>query len=84
MTKQRAGYLALPRKSCRRPTPVGQILVAQGVGQAEEAGGAKSLARNHGDLDLVQDQCGQLGGRRRTDGPSAVGNSLPSSPRTSA
>ena len=42
-----------------------QVVVAERVRQPQVAGRAERLARHHGDLRLVQDQRGQLGGGLR-------------------
>ena len=40
-----------------------EVIVGQGVGEAQEAGGAEGLARDRRDLDLVEDQVGELARR---------------------
>ena len=39
----------------------GEVVVAQGIGQAQVAGRAEGLSGHDGDLDLLQDQPCQLG-----------------------
>ena len=40
-----------------------QVVVAEGVRQAQVARGAERLARHDRDLGLVEDDAGELGGR---------------------
>ena len=42
--------------------PLLKVGVAKGVGQPEVAGGPERLTRDHGDVDLVKDQLGEVGG----------------------
>ena len=55
-----ASYSAEPSSRCMPADALDQVVVAEGVGHPQVAGGAEGLAGDDGDLGLLQDQLGQL------------------------